>query len=144
MDLKTKIQNPHLPVSLFEMVPPPVGKPESLDSAMAEVAKIKGLADAINLPEIHDESRGGDRTFKFVERIEPRMLGRKIRREFGLDVVINRCVVYEADQTRWIRETQDKFDISNFILVGGESSEIKYPGPSVLQTARDVRAAVVT
>lgn len=141
MDLKAKIQNPKLPVSFFEMVPPVLGKPEALESAMAEVAKIKALADAINLPEIHDESRGGDRTFKFVERIEPRILGQKIRQEFNLDVVVNRCVVYEADQARWMRETQDKFDIGNFILVGGESSEINYPGPSVLETARAVRAA---
>jgi 5,10-methylenetetrahydrofolate reductase len=141
MDLKAKIQNPHVPVSFFEMVPPPVGKPESLHSAMAEIAKINGLADAINLPEIHDEARGGDRTFKFVERIEPRILGAKIRKEFDLDVVINRCVVYEADQARWIEETQNKFGISNFILVGGESSVIKYPGPSVIETARQVRAA---
>ncbi|TAM81864.1 MAG: hypothetical protein EPN47_10680 [Acidobacteria bacterium] len=141
MDFKTKIQNPHIPVSFFEMVPPPAGKPEALRSAMAEVAKIKDLADAINLPEIHDESRGGDRTFKFVERIEPRFLGAEIRKEFNLDVVINRCVVYEADQARWIRETQDKFDIGNFILVGGESSDITYPGPSVIETARQVRTA---
>lgn len=141
MDLKTKIRNPQIPVSFFEMVPPVAGKPESLNSAMAEVAKIKGLADAINLPEIHDENRGGDRTFKFVERIEPRILGRKIHQELGLDVVVNRCVVYEADQTRWLRETQDKFAISNFILVGGESSEIRYPGPSVLETAREARSA---
>ena len=141
MDLKAKIQNPHIPVSFFEMVPPPVGKPESLHSAMAEIAKIKDLADAINLPEIHDEARGGDRTFKFVERIEPRILGAKILQEFNLDVVINRCVVYQADQARWIEETQDKFGISNFILVGGESSEIKYPGPSIIETARQVRAA---
>jgi 5,10-methylenetetrahydrofolate reductase len=141
MDLKSKIQNPHVPVSFFEMVPPPLGKPEALDSAMAEIAKIKGLADAINLPEIHDESRGGDRTFKFVERIEPRILGAKIRKEFDLEAVLNRCVVYQADQVRWIRETKDKFGISNFILVGGESREIKYRGPSVLETARGVRAA---
>jgi hypothetical protein len=141
MDLKTKIQNPQIPVSFFEMVPPVVGKPESLNSAMAEVAKIKGLADAINLPEIHDENRGGDRTFKFVERIEPRILGQKIRREFDLDVVVNRCVVYEAGQARWLRETQDQFAISNFILVGGESSEIRYPGPGVLETAREARTA---
>lgn len=141
MDLKTKIQNPQIPVSFFEMVPPVAGNPESLNSAMAEVAKIKGLADAINLPEIHDEARGGDRTFKFVERIEPRILGQKIRQEFDLDVVVNRCVVYEADQARWLRETQDQFAVSNFILVGGESSEIRYPGPSVLETAREVRTA---
>lgn len=141
MDLKTKIQNPQIPVSFFEMVPPVSGKPESLNSAMAEVAKIKGLADAINLPEIHDENRGGDRTFKFVERIEPRVLGQKIRQEFDLDVVVNRCVVYEADQARWLRETQGQFAISNFVLVGGESSEIQYPGPSVLETAREARTA---
>lgn len=141
MDLKTKIQNPLVPVCFFEMVPPPTGKPEALKSAMSEVAKIKDLADAINLPEIHDESRGSDRTFKFVERIEPRFLGAKIRREFDLDVVVNRCVVYEADQARWIRETQSNFDISNLVLVGGESSDIKYPGPGVIETAREVRAA---
>jgi hypothetical protein len=141
MDLKTKIQNPHIPVSFFEMVPPPVGKPEALKSAMAEVTRIKGLAEAINLPEIHDESRGGDRTFKFVERIEPRILGAKIRKEFNLDVVVNRCVVYQPDQARWIQETQQKFDISNFILVGGESSAIRYPGPSVTETAHAVQAA---
>ncbi|HXH49907.1 MAG TPA: hypothetical protein VNM47_11235 [Terriglobia bacterium] len=141
MDLKTKIKNPLIPVSFFEMVPPPLEKPEAVKSAMAEVAKIKELADAINLPEIHDESRGGDRTFKFVERIEPRILGAKIRKEFNLDVVVNRCVVYEADQARWIGETRDKFDISNFVLVGGESSDIRYPGPSVVETAREVRTA---
>jgi 5,10-methylenetetrahydrofolate reductase len=141
MDLKTKIQNPLIPVTFFEMVPPPMEKPEALKSAMAEVAKIKDLADAINLPEIHDESRGGDRTFKFVERIQPRILGAKIRREFNLDVVVNRCVVYQPDQARWIGETRDKFDISNFVLVGGESSDIRYPGPSVIETAREVRTA---
>lgn len=141
MDLKAKIQNPLIPVSFFEMVSPPAEKPEALKSAMSEVTKIKDLADAINLPEIHDESRGGERTFKFVERIEPRRLGAKIRKELSLDVVINRCVVYQADQARWVRETQEKFDISNLILVGGESSDIQYPGPSVIETAREIRTA---
>lgn len=141
MDLKSKIQSPHVPVSFFEMVPPVAGKPESLKSAMAEIAKLDGLADAVNLPEIHDEARGGERTFKFVERIEPRILGSRIRQEFGLDVVLNRCVVYQTGQARWIQETESRFDIHNFILVGGESSRIKYPGLSVAETAREVRQA---
>ena len=141
VDLKAKIRNPLIPVTFFEMVPPPAEKPEALKSAMSEVAKIKQLADAINLPEIHDESRGGDRTFKFVERIEPRVLGANIRKELDLDVVINRCVVYQADQAQWVRETLEKFDLSNLVLVGGESSDIKYRGPSVIETAREVRAA---
>jgi 5,10-methylenetetrahydrofolate reductase len=141
MDLKTKILNPHLPVTFFEMVPPAAGKPEALKSAMVEISRIRDFADAINLPEIHDESRGGDRTFKFVERIEPRVLGGKIRKELNLDVVLNRCVVYEPDQVRWFRETQHQYDISNFVLVGGESSQIQYPGPGVVEAARQLRDA---
>ena len=141
MDLKGKILNPHLPVVFFEMVPPAKGRPEALEATMGEVARIQKIADAINLPEIHDESRGGDRTFKFVPRIEPRVLGGKIRREFDIDVVLNRCVVYEADQAGWLRETEEKFGIQNLILVGGESSQIHYPGPSVIQSAREIRAA---
>ncbi|MEJ2006705.1 MAG: hypothetical protein P8Z30_00875 [Acidobacteriota bacterium] len=141
MNLKSKILNPHLPVAFFEMVPPVAGKPEVLDSAMDEIARIQNLADAINLPEIHDESRGGDRTFKFVERIEPRILGKKIRQKFDIDVVLNRCVVYEPDQVRWFQETQERFGIHNFILVGGESSQIEYPGPSVVQAAQEIRTA---
>jgi 5,10-methylenetetrahydrofolate reductase len=141
MDLKSKILNPHLPVVFFEMVPPAKGKPEALESAMKEIARIQKLVDAINLPEIHDESRSGDRTFKFVPRIEPRVLGVKIRREFGLDVVLNRCVVYERDQAGWFRETAEKFGLESIVLVGGESSHIQYPGPSVLQAAAEIRAA---
>jgi 5,10-methylenetetrahydrofolate reductase len=140
MDLKTKILNPNLPVVFFEMVPPVKGKPQALESAMGEVARIQKLADAINLPEIHDESRGGDRTFKFVPRIEPRVLGGRIRKELGMDVVLNRCVVYETDQGGWFRETQEKFGIQNLILVGGESSQIHYPGPNVAETSREIQA----
>lgn len=128
-------------MAFFEMVPPVAGKPEVLDSMIAEIARIRTLADAINLPEIHDESRGSERTYKFVERIEPRLLGRKIRQKFEMDVVINRCVVYEPDQVRWFRETEEKFDIHNFILVGGESSKIEYPGPGVAEAAREISAA---
>lgn len=141
MDLKAKILNPNVPMAFFEMVPPVADKPEVLDSMMSEVARIQNLADAINLPEIHDESRGGERTFKFVERVEPRVLGKAIREKFNIDVVINRCVVYEPDQVRWFQETEKKFDVHNFILVGGESSQIKYSGPSVVQAAREVRGA---
>ncbi|HUZ45593.1 MAG TPA: hypothetical protein VMW54_03035 [Terriglobia bacterium] len=140
MDLKTKILNPNIPVVFFEMVPPVKGKPEALQSTLGEIAKIQKLADAINLPEIHDETRTGDRTFKFVPRIEPRILGSRIRKEFDMDVVLNRCVVYEKDQASWFRETVEKFGIESLVLVGGESSRIQYPGPNVIQAAREIQA----
>jgi methylenetetrahydrofolate reductase (NADPH) len=141
MDLKSKILNPQLPVVFFEMVPPAKGKPQALEATLRELARIQKLADAINLPEIHDESRGSDRTFKFVPRIEPRLLGGRIRKELGMDVVVNRCVVYEKDQAGWFRETEEMFGIQNLILVGGESSEIRYPGPNVIEAAREIQAA---
>ncbi len=140
MDLKTRILNPNLPVVFFEMVPPIKGKPEALRSVMGEISKIHELADAINLPEIHDENRSGERTFKFVPRVEPRILGREIRTEFGTDIVLNRCVVYEKDQAAWYRETVEKFGIENVVLVGGESSSVQYPGPNVAQAAREILA----
>jgi len=141
MPLKDTILDPAIPVRFFELVPPPAAKPEAIDDALEGLGQIQGMADAINLPEIHDESRGAPRTAEFVERAEPRWIGARIRRELNLEATVNRGVVYEADQLTWFRETVADFGISNFILVGGESADIVYPGPSVSQAARQVREA---
>ncbi len=141
MGLKDKLLQPAIPVVFFEMVPPAKGKPESLESAIAEAQKVRHVVDAVNLPEIHDETRGADRTHKFVERVDPRALGSRIVRETATEVVVNRCVVYEADQAAWFRETQEKFGIEHVVLVGGESSAVRYPGPNVLEAAEQANAA---
>jgi 5,10-methylenetetrahydrofolate reductase len=143
MELKDKLLHASVPVILFEMVPPAANKPEALEAALADVKKIRHLVDAINLPEIHDESRGGDRTFKFIERVEPRKLGALIQRQAATEVVINRCVVYEADQTGWFRETEGEYGIQYAVLVGGESSAIRYAGPTVLETVEQVKSAAL-
>jgi 5,10-methylenetetrahydrofolate reductase len=143
MELKDKLAHPSLPVTFFEMVPPAAKKPESLEATLADVKKIRHLVDAINLPEIHDENREGERTYKFVERVEPRKLAERIQREAGTAVVINRCVVYEPDQAAWFRESRDAYGIQHAILVGGESSAIRYRGPSVLETVEQLRSAGV-
>jgi 5,10-methylenetetrahydrofolate reductase len=142
MTLRDRILDPSAPVRLFELVPPASAKARAIERTIADVSSAQHLADAINLPEIHDESRGGaPRTAKFVPRVEPRVLGGRIRRELEIEVIVNRCVVYELDQLRWFRETRDEFGIQNVVLVGGESSQIRYPGPSVLETAEQARAA---
>jgi 5,10-methylenetetrahydrofolate reductase len=140
MTLKDKILDPALPVKLFELVPPAAENP-AIESALAEVSKVRHLTDAINLPEIRDESRSSPRTARFVPRMEPRLLGARIVRELGTDVVVNRCVVYEPDQRNWFEETSEKFGIRNIVLVGGESSRFSYPGPSVIEAAQEIRAA---
>lgn len=141
MDLKEKLLHPSVPVIFFEMVPPPAAKPESLEAALAEAKKVAPLVDALNLPEIHDENRGSERTHRFVERLEPRVLGARIRREVDAEIVVNRCVVYEADQVRWFQELHKGFGTQYAILVGGESSRLSYPGPGVLEAAEQVRSA---
>ena len=141
MNFRQKLLDPAQPVTLFEMVPPAADKPGALDGALADAAKVRGLADAINLPEIHDEKRGEQRAAQFVPRVEPRVPGVRIRRELGIDVVLNRCVVYEPDPVRWFREVEQEDDIHHVVLVGGESSQNQYPGPNVLEAAARVAEA---
>ncbi len=141
MSLKEKLLNPDVPVTLFEMVPPPAAKAGGIEAVLTDVGKIRHLVDGINIPEIHDENRSDARTAKFVPRVEPRILGERIHREHGLEVIVNRCVVYEEDQVGWMQETSRSHGIRGVVLVGGESSRIRYPGPSVMETARQVRRA---
>src|SRR6516165_2983422 len=129
MSLKDKILDPSIPLTFFEMVPP-TEKLSSIQSALAEARKVRHLVNAINLPEIRDESRGSPRTMKFVPRVEPRVLGRRLRREVDLEIVLNRAVVYEADTITWFRQSHAEFGVDNIILVGGESGQVEYPGPT--------------
>jgi len=140
MSLKDKILDPSIPLTFFEMVPP-VEKVGSMQSALAEARKVRYLVDAINLPEIRNESRGSPRTMKFVPRVEPRILGERVGRELDVEIVLNRAVVYEADAMDWFHQSHAQFGVDHVILVGGESSQVKYPGPSVLEAAEQVRAA---
>jgi len=143
VNLKDKLLNPSIPLTFFEIVPPAAGKPEAIENTVKEVRKVRHLVDAINLPEIHDESRGTERTHRFVARVEPRILGARIQKDVSAEIVINRVVVHDQDSERWFRETSEKFGIQHIVLVGGESVEIKYPGPNPTEAAALVRSAAL-
>jgi 5,10-methylenetetrahydrofolate reductase len=140
MDLNEKLLIPSIPVTLFEVVPPAANKPEAVEASIVELKKVRHLVDAINLPEIHDEDRGSERISKFVARVDPRAFGARILRELRTEVVVNRVVVHDRDAKLWFRETCEQWGIRQAILVGGESSEIQYPGPNVLEAASMVRS----
>jgi 5,10-methylenetetrahydrofolate reductase len=140
MGFQNSLLHPGVPMTLFEVVPPAAGKPEALESSVHELQQLRGRVDAINIPEIHDEDRPGERTSKFIERVEPRILGSRIKRELEIDVVINRVTVHDADPERWFSETCTEWDIPNWVLVGGESKEITYPGPNPAEAARLVKS----
>ncbi len=141
MGLKDRLLDPSSPMVFFEQVPPPADRPESLQLTLGELKKVRDLVDAINVPEIHDEERKGDRAYKFVPRVEPRILNARIARELNTEVVINRVVVHSPGQLAWFRQSCEEYGVRHVVLVGGESSRASYPGPSVTETARQVQAA---
>jgi len=140
MGFQESLLHPDVPVTLFEVVPPAAAKPEALELSLHELQQLRGRVDAINIPEIHDEDRPGERTSKFIERVEPRILGARIQRELGIDVVINRVTVHDAQPERWFRETCGEWGIPNWVLVGGESKQITYPGPNPAEAAKLVKS----
>jgi 5,10-methylenetetrahydrofolate reductase len=136
MGFQEALLNPAIPLTLFEVVPPAATKPEAMESSLHELQQVRNLVDAINIPEIHDEDRPGERTSKFVPRVEPRLLGSRIKRELAMDVVINRVTVHDPEPERWFRETFGQWDMRNWVLVGGESANILYPGTGPGEAAK--------
>ena len=68
-------------------------------------------------------------------RAEPRHFGRLLQDMVGVESIVNRVVVHNElkNQIKWFEETHEKYEIENMIIVGGESSKIKYIGPTVNQ-----------
>ena len=55
MPLKDKLLDASVPVKFFELVPPATEKPGALEATLAELKKVRHLADAE--PEVSPESR---------------------------------------------------------------------------------------
>lgn len=126
------------PLVMYEVVPPDKSAPrETVGDQAAYLSRL--LADhdidAINVPEIRNEERDGDQVAGLLEKYDPRQFGRTVSDVVngGVDLVVNHVVVYEppVEQRAWFEATFDQFGIDNVVLVGGESSDVDYPGPNV-------------
>ena len=137
MNLKAKIQDPAQPVVFYELIPPKAGASAEMETLLELVRGLRGKVDAINIPEIYEESRQGSRGARLPERVEPRVFAQAIHKAAGMETVVNRVTVLGTaeQQQRWLRETHEEYGVRNLILVGGESSAKEYPGPSVLKMA---------
>jgi len=132
---------------LFEIIPPEKGKQEKRLQQHTEHLNYlynETDFDAFNLPEIHDKSQkgeNGNRRKEHKERISPRSYVGKLSGKFEAEYIINRVVVKQPHkvQEKWLLDTYHKFGIKNLVLVGGESSKIDYPGPSVPETNRLIK-----
>lgn len=133
---------------LFELIPPTTDADSSFHREREEhLTNLSNTLDigALNLPEVQEESKKdekGERKSDFKERVPPRQYARQLREQFpSLDFAINRVIVQETKdkQKQWLRETFHDFGIENIVVVGGESSEIDYPGPSVTEGNRMIK-----
>ena len=147
MRFRDKVRKPKRPVVAYEILPPRE-KDGTLNSYAERISSLLSQThiDAINIPEVHEENARGARPVKNLERAEAREFGRLLQDNVGIETIVNRVTVHnDLDyQKSWIKETFYDYDIENLILVGGESSDIKYPGPSVNETSeyitRDLNA----
>ena len=147
MRFRDKVRKPKRPVVAYEILPPRE-KDGTLNSYAERISSLLSQThiDAINIPEVHEEHARGLRPVKNLERAEAREFGRLLQDNVGIEAIVNRVTVHnDRDyQKSWIKETFYDYDIENLILVGGESSDIKYPGPSVNETSeyitRDLNA----
>ena len=138
MRFRDKVRKPKRPVVVYEILPPRV-KDGTLNSYAEKISSLLSQThiDAINIPEVHDENGRGERPLKNLERAEAREFGKLLQDNVGIEAIVNRVTVHEElqTQTNWIKETFYDYDIENLVLVGGESSKIKYVGPSVNSTS---------
>ena len=136
--LSVRIENPADPLVFYEVIPPSAQVAGDLEDRLALVRDVAAHVDAINIPEIREEIRQGTRRKHIPERIEPRAFARAIAESTRVDTVINRITVHESaeEHRRWLRESYEEYGIRNLILVGGDTHELQYPGPSVIDAAR--------
>ena len=126
------------PLVLYEAAPPNEDASEGTAADRAE--RVAGLladrrVDAIGVPEIRVEGDDADRTRGELTKRDPREFGRRVADRIGgdTDVVINRVVVHDppAAQEEWFETAYGEYGIENVVVVGGGSSGIDHPGPSV-------------
>lgn len=79
MDLQEKIRDASQPVIFYELIPPRVAAPQEMETQLELVRDLRGIVDAINIPEIYEETRQGSRRLRLPERIAPREFARTIQ-----------------------------------------------------------------
>lgn len=127
-------------VVLYEILPPPKNLSKAdlqiSFSLFAQILK-KHPIDGVNLPEVREETRSGKRSIPELIKLEPRVVCSYLQKQGISNVIVNRPVVYLPweKQIAWLKETYNKYNIHNFVLVGGESSKVSYPGPAVVEVA---------
>lgn len=141
--LRSKILNPASPVIFYELISPTNIEASNVEAyiecASDLLTHFSFKIDAVNIPEIRDEEKssgsGNAVPSNYLSKMNSGdyagVLENKLYKH--TDVILNHCTVYEPweDQYQWL-ESLIRHHIHHVVLVGGSSSKISYPGPSVL------------
>lgn len=129
---------------VLEIVPPGRRVNEKAVTVFVErvresVRSLENL-DGVNIPEVLEENHAGQ---PFYRDLDPRDFAALLG-DIAVEPIVNKVVAHvpsDAVLRRWIRESLDEHGLRNFVLVGGNSSRVRYPGPSVVEANRLLRAA---
>ena len=124
---------------VLEIVPPGRRVSEKAVNTFVErvrdsVRSLENL-DAVNIPEVLEENHAGQ---PFYRDLDPRDFAALLG-DLGVDPIVNKVVAHVPSESllrRWIHESLEQHALRNFVLVGGNSSRVRYPGPSVVEANR--------
>lgn len=145
--LRDKVVNNSIPAIFYELLPPQNGKKLSVDAyvdcAIDLLTSIPISIDAVNIPEIHSDEKGIEQQRKNLAKIDPVSFAKILREkaEKNFNIILNHSTVYHpiADEIQWLDSVFKGHKEPTIILVGGSSSKISYPGPSVLEMAKYIQ-----
>src|SRR2546422_4066952 len=127
---------------VLEIVPP--GRRVSEKSVNAFVERVRDSVrslenlNGVNIPEVLEENHAGQ---PFYRDLDPRDFAALLG-DLGVDPIVNKVVAHVPSEPvlrRWIRESVEDHGFRNFVLVGGNSSRVRYPGPTVVEANRILR-----
>jgi 5,10-methylenetetrahydrofolate reductase len=128
----------------FEPVPPSARSTEArLEQQFAATAALLegvGRVDVIDVPELVDENHDGR---PYYRSANVRTFAVRLAKAVGAEPVVNKVVAHlaSAEAARsWAEETVAR-GVRSFVLVGGSSRYIPYPGPAVAEANRLCRPA---
>ncbi len=138
-DLKTALADRPL---LFEPVPPTARtSPARAEAHLHELTQLVNQVariDALDIPELVDENHDGR---PYYRSGDTRVFARRALDLTGRETIVNKVVAHLPNVgvlETWARESVER-GLHHFVLVGGSSRYIPYPGPSVAEANRVVR-----
>ena len=129
---------------VLEIVPPSRRASEKAIAALVDrvrdSVRTLGNLDGLNLPQVLDENHQGQ---PFLRNLDPRDFAERLGDDLGVDPIVNNVVAHAPSRDafrHWVKESLED-GMRSFVLVGGTSSRVRYPGPTVLEANQILRTA---